>query len=112
MCARSNTVPATGYTRLQWGLSREARTVTTGTPESQTRRISDKGWVVIPQDLRQKYGLEAGTSVRFIDYGEVVAIVPVPSDPVRKGFGLFRGRSLTDRLLQERKQEQTRERHR
>lgn len=86
--------------------------MTTGALESQTRRISEKGWVVIPQDLRQKYGLEAGTPVRFVDYGDVLSIVPVPDDPVRKGFGLFRGRALTERLLLERKQEQTRERSR
>lgn len=83
-----------------------------GTPDSQARRISEKGWVVIPQELRQKYGLGAGTTVRFVDYGDVITIVPVPSDPVRQGFGSLRGRSLTKRLLEERKQEQTRERRR
>lgn len=83
-----------------------------GTPGPQARRISEKGWVVIPQELRQKYGLGAGTTVRFIDYGEVIAIVPVPTDPVREGFGSLRGRSLTKRLLEERKQEQTGEHQR
>lgn len=83
--------------------------MTTGALESQNRRISDNGWVVISQDLRQKYGLEAGTPVRFVDYGDVLSIVPVPEDPVGKGFGLFRGRALTERLLLERKHEQTRD---
>lgn len=74
--------------------------------ELHMRHVSEKGWVVIPQDLREKYGLEKGTPVRFVDYGGVVAIVPLPRDPVASGYGLLRGRNLTAKLLEEHAREQ------
>ncbi|MCL5046394.1 MAG: AbrB/MazE/SpoVT family DNA-binding domain-containing protein [Actinobacteria bacterium] len=77
--------------------------------EPETRRVSEKGWVVIPQELRQKYGLEKGTPVRFVDYGGVLSIIPVPEDPIKFGEGLFKGAKLTERLLEERKEDKKRE---
>jgi AbrB family looped-hinge helix DNA binding protein len=38
--------------------------------------ISSKGWVVIPADLRKKYGLKPGDAVNIVDYGGVLALVP------------------------------------
>jgi AbrB family looped-hinge helix DNA binding protein len=65
--------------------------------------ISEKGWVVIPKALRQKYALEPGTGVQIVDYGGVLAIVPLPDDPVLALKGLLLGgESLTAVLLQER----------
>ncbi len=73
------------------------------------RKVSEKGWVVIPRELRQRYGLERGTPVRFVDYGGVLSIVPIPEDPIKFGQGLFRGAKLTERLLEERKEDKKRE---
>jgi bifunctional DNA-binding transcriptional regulator/antitoxin component of YhaV-PrlF toxin-antitoxin module len=52
--------------------------------------VSKKGWVVIPQAYRRRYHLEPGTRVAFVDYGGVLAVIPVPEDPIRAGFGLLR----------------------
>lgn len=75
------------------------------TSEPDARRISEKGWVVIPQELRQKYGLEKGTPVRFVDYGGVLSIVPVPENPIQHGWGLFKGSRLLEGLLEEHQKE-------
>ena len=37
-----------------------------------TSTLSEKGWVVIPQDLRRRYGLKKGDRVHVIDYGGVI----------------------------------------
>jgi AbrB family looped-hinge helix DNA binding protein len=75
-----------------------------------TLKISQKGWVVIPAELRKKYHLEPGVEVEMIDYGGVIALVPLLKDPVRQGFGIMKdGPPLTQGLLEERKQEQDRE---
>ena len=75
-----------------------------------TLRISQKGWVVIPAELRKKYHLEPGAEVDLVDYGGVIALVPVLKDPVRQGFGILKdGPSLTQALLDERAQELERE---
>ena len=72
--------------------------------------ISNKGWVVIPAELRKKYDLTPGTSVVIVDYGGVLAIVPAMKDPVKEGFGLLKGGpSLTKTLLEERAAERKRE---
>ncbi len=73
--------------------------------ETETRKVSEKGWVVIPQELRQKYGLHAGTTVRFVDYGGIVSILPESDDPIKTGFGMLKGKRLTQRLLDDRRED-------
>jgi AbrB family looped-hinge helix DNA binding protein len=65
-----------------------------------TGTISTRGRVVIPQELRQRYRLKKGDKVHFIDYGGVVAIVPVSGNPVEEASGMLRGdTSLVSALL-------------
>jgi AbrB family looped-hinge helix DNA binding protein len=72
--------------------------------------VSNKGWVVIPAELRKKYNLLPGTQVVIVDYGGVLSIVPALKNPVKQGRGLLKGLpSLTKDLLQERKREKARE---
>jgi AbrB family looped-hinge helix DNA binding protein len=72
--------------------------------------VSNKGWVVIPAELRKKYNLLPGTEVVIIDYGGVLSIVPAQKNPIRYGRGLLKGLpSLTEDLLNERAEERTRE---
>jgi AbrB family looped-hinge helix DNA binding protein len=72
--------------------------------------ISEKGWVVIPAELRKKYNLTPGTEVVIVDYGGVLAIVPAMKDPVKQGYGMLKGGPpLTTALLKERAAERKRE---
>ena len=71
-----------------------------------TAKVSTKGWVVIPKELREKYGLRKGTQVQVVDYNDVLALVPLPDDPVRALHGLLEeGPSLTKDLMAERARE-------
>lgn len=73
--------------------------------------ISQKGWVVIPAEMRRKYDLHPGTAVQLIDYGGVLAIVPALENPIEEAVGMLRGSSsLTRRLLTEHQEEAVRER--
>ena len=72
--------------------------------------ISNKGWVVIPAELRKKYNLLPGTEVVIVDYGGVLAILPALKNPVKQGRGLLKSLpSLTQDLLQERTRARSRE---
>lgn len=72
--------------------------------------VSNKGWVVIPAELRKKYNLLPGTEVIIVDYGGVLSIVPALRNPIKQGRGSLKGLpSLTRDLLQERKNEKSRE---
>ncbi len=75
-----------------------------------TARVSTKGWVVIPKNLREKYGLRKGTRVQVVDYGDLLALVPLPDDPVGALHGMLEGGpSLTADLLTARARERTQE---
>jgi len=75
-----------------------------------TLTISNKGWVVIPAELRKKYNLTPGTEVVIVDYGGVLSILPAMRDPIKQGRGLLKDLpSLTEDLLEEHAKERTRE---
>ena len=72
--------------------------------------ISNKGWVVIPAELRKKYNLLPGTEVVIVDYGGVLSIIPALKNPVKQGRGMLRDLpSLTRDLLKERAKDRSRE---
>lgn len=48
----------------------------------RTATISTKGRVVIPKDLRGMNSLKKGTQVHVVDCGKMLALVPLPDDPV------------------------------
>ncbi len=71
--------------------------------------VSEKGWVLIPADLRKKYNLRPGAEVSVVDYGGVLALVPAMTRPIREAAGMLKGRtSLTRALLSEHRRERSR----
>jgi len=72
-------------------------------------KMSAKGWVVIPAEFRQRYGLKPGDRVRVVDYGGVLALVPAMREPIDESRGMLEGASLTRALLEERARERDRE---
>ncbi|MBN1538227.1 MAG: AbrB/MazE/SpoVT family DNA-binding domain-containing protein [Anaerolineales bacterium] len=78
-----------------------------------TVTISTKGWIVIPKDLRDKYGLRKGTRVQIVDYDQALALVPLPDDPAKALHGMLEGGpSLTVDLLAEHTHERAQEENR
>ena len=72
--------------------------------------ISNKGWVVIPAEMRKKYHLVPGPEVVIVDYGGVLAIVPVPKDPIKAGRGSLKGKpSMSMDLMKDRELEKKRD---
>lgn len=71
-----------------------------------TVTVSAKGWVVIPKAIRERHGLKRGSRVQIVDYGSILAVVPLPDDPVEALQGMFMdGPPLTEDLLNERARE-------
>jgi AbrB family looped-hinge helix DNA binding protein len=68
--------------------------------------LSAKGWVVIPRELRERHGLKTGDKLRVVDYGGVIAVIPVSKDPIREARGMLKGEtSLTQALLASRRED-------
>jgi AbrB family looped-hinge helix DNA binding protein len=72
-------------------------------------RVSIKGQVVIPVELRRKYGLEPGTVIHLIDTGEGILLKPVTEQMVLKLEGVLKGKGGLQILLEERAKDATRE---
>lgn len=72
--------------------------------------ISSKGWLVIPAELRKKYDLRPGARVMLVDYGGVLALVPMRKNAVNAARGMLKGGpSLLKALHQEKRRERERE---
>jgi looped-hinge helix DNA binding domain, AbrB family len=73
-------------------------------------KLSKKGWVVIPKEIRERYDLHPGDEINIIDYAGNIAIIPALKDPIHEVRGMLKGGpSLTKALLEERRKERERE---
>ncbi len=61
--------------------------------------VSQRGRTAIPAEIRRKYGIEAGDRLCWIDDGESIQIVPLPSDPIGALRGDGRNEGLLEALL-------------
>ena len=65
-----------------------------------TVKILSKGQIVIPAELRKKFGIEPGTEMQIMEYGGIIYLIPPVGDPVRAACGALPAEpSLGDRLL-------------
>lgn len=72
-----------------------------------THTVGAKGQVVIPKELRDRFGIEPGDEVSFWDCDDHVALRPARSSETLRGR--YRGLGLVDELESERRAEQQRE---
>ncbi|MDP2873320.1 MAG: AbrB/MazE/SpoVT family DNA-binding domain-containing protein [Bacillota bacterium] len=75
-------------------------------------RISSKGQVVIPVEVRTRYNIDTGTELELREAAGFISLHPLPEDPVAAGRGFLRaGRqeSLISLLLRERQSSPGRE---
>jgi AbrB family looped-hinge helix DNA binding protein len=68
-------------------------------------KVSEKGLVVIPKELREKYGIKKGDKVSFVDYGGTIYLMPVPEDPIRSSLGMFKGLMTMEDYLEDKRKE-------
>lgn len=73
-------------------------------------KISAKGQILIPRQLRRKLGFKAGGKVQLIEEGGRLVIAPAADDPIAAAAGFLTGKfSLTDALRREHREEARRE---
>jgi len=65
-----------------------------------TTKISSKGQIVIPVELRERYELEPGTTVELMDIGGEIVVIPlVIQNPIDKAKGFLKGGPSTREML-------------
>lgn len=61
-----------------------------------TATLSERGQIVVPADIRRKYGLSAGTQVEFVDDGGSIRLVirrRVPHTDPLAGYRMIKVKS-------------------
>lgn len=72
--------------------------------------VSEKGQVLIPKAIREKYGVKPGGKVRLVEKPDGIVIRPAPEDPIETACGFLEGDfSLTEDLIAEHREELGRE---
>ncbi len=67
--------------------------------------VNGKGQIVIPAELRRKYGIQPGTRIFMIDNGEAIILKPVNEESLKRLQGKFKGKGMLKSLLEERQKE-------
>ncbi|HLA97048.1 MAG TPA: AbrB/MazE/SpoVT family DNA-binding domain-containing protein [Anaerolineales bacterium] len=68
-----------------------------------------KGQIVIPVELRRKYGIQACTKINIIDTGEAILLKPVTEESLKRLQGRLKGKGVLKSLLEERRVDAERE---
>lgn len=72
----------------------------------QEAKILKNGQLAIPNQIRKKFGLKPGDSVKFFDYDGAIHIIPSVKNPVKQAIGILPRRpSLGGKLLKDRARE-------
>ena len=73
--------------------------------------VSEKGAIVIPKEIRERYGICPGDQIHVLDWAGQITLVKIPpGDPIERGRGMLKGGpSLTRDLLEEQRRELERE---
>ena len=72
-------------------------------------RVSERGQVSIPADIRKRLGIEPEQELEWYIVGETIMVRPVPKDPVSAFKGAGRKLYTTGDLLIDRRLERERE---
>lgn len=66
--------------------------------------VSSRGQIVIPVNLRKKYGITANSKIEFVDTGEEIVLVTLPENPFEDSYGSLKGVTTKD-LFEARRKE-------
>lgn len=65
-----------------------------------------KGQIVIPADIRRKYGIEKGTRLKVYEQKNKIIVKPLKRDPIQEGRGMLKTKGrILKALVKDRKRE-------
>ena len=70
-----------------------------------TSKVTSKGQIVIPKKIREKYGIDSSTSIRWIEKREGILMVPDSEDPIMAARGMLKGSGVLKAYMQEKDRE-------
>lgn len=73
--------------------------------DAHKSKVTSKGQIVIPKEIRAKYGIKKATVIHWIQKGEGVLMIPDSEDSVIAAKGMIPKSGLVKKLLEERRAE-------
>jgi len=77
--------------------------------ETLKSKVTSKGQIVIPKEIRARYGIKKATIIHWIQKGEGVLMIPDSEDPVMAARGMIPKSGLIAKLLQNRRDDRLKE---
>lgn len=78
-----------------------------------TAYVTSKGQLVVPSDLRRRFGIKPGTRINFVEEGERIIFQPVTGEYISSFRGIFKLKpgenSVVQELLDERRDDKEKE---
>lgn len=75
-----------------------------------TTTMTRRAQTSVPADIRQRYNIQFGDKLTWIDDGQTIRIVPLPRDVIQALRGCAKGEDLTEKLLVSRQEDRERKR--
>lgn len=72
-------------------------------------KVTARGQVSIPSEIRRKFNIEPESRVEWTVEGSVIKVIPLPKDPVAAFRGRGSRRYSSERLIEERRAERENE---
>ena len=72
-------------------------------------KVTSKGQIVIPKEIRVRYGIKRTTIIHWIQKGEGVLMIPDSEDAVIAAKGMIPKSGMLEKLLQDRRAERLKE---
>ena len=92
---------------VNYKLSEDRKIV--NTMESLKSKVNSKGQIVIPKQIRIKYGIKASTTIRWVQREDGLLMVPESGDPIFKARGMFKKSGMLKKLMAEKKLDKKKE---
>lgn len=61
--------------------------------------VTKRAQTAVPAFIRERYNIQGGDFLEWIDDGQVIKIIPIPADPIKALRGSAKGERLTERLF-------------